>query len=225
MKKREYYLLNDVGQIYVRNKKIDTYIVQLRDKMDVNSNNEQFISLLGKYNALVDVRGKKHKQILDILLSTKQQAEELITYPICNELEYLKGYLEGLELVLTQDREIFDTNFDFVFFIFSTDKDLLNKYELSLSTSNIIKRFEESGSLRYFISSDAESICKKINEFDTQTEYAICVIYSKDSMPSKEIMQKLSFEKNDNVYFVSDKDTLKQSAEDIIKKIFSTSIL
>lgn len=61
MKKREYYLLNDVGQIYVRNKKIDTYIAQLRDEMNVNSNDEQFISLLGKYNALVDVRGKKHK--------------------------------------------------------------------------------------------------------------------------------------------------------------------
>lgn len=80
MKKREYYLLNDVGQIYVRNKKIDTYIAQLRDEMNVNSNDEQFISLLGKYNALVDVREKKHKQILDTLLSTKQQAEELATY-------------------------------------------------------------------------------------------------------------------------------------------------
>lgn len=225
MKKREYYLLNDVGQIYVRNKKIDTYIAQLRDEMNVNSNDEQFISLLGKYNALVDVREKKHKQILDTLLSTKQQAEELATYPICDELEYLKGYLEGLELVLTQDRKIFDTNFDFVFFIFSTDKNLLNKYELSLSTSNMIKRFEESGSLRYFISSEAESICKKISELDTRTEYAVCVIYSKDSMPSKEIMQKLSFEKNDNVYLVSDKDTFKQSAEDIIRKILSTSIL
>lgn len=94
------HLLNDVGQIYVRNKKIDTYIAQLRDEMNVNSNDEQFISLLGKYNALVDVREKKHKQILDTLLSTKQQAEELATYPICDELEYLKGYLEGLELVL-----------------------------------------------------------------------------------------------------------------------------
>ena len=89
----------------------------------------------------------------------------------------------------------------------------------------MIKRFEESGSLRYFISSDAESICNKINEFDTQTEYATCVIYSKDSIPSKETMQKLSFEKNDNVYLINDKDTFKLSAEDIIKKIFSTSIL
>lgn len=74
MKKREYYLLNDVGQIYVRNKKIDTYIAQLRDEMNVNSNDEQFISLLGKYNALVDVREKNTNKYL-ILCS--QQSSKL----------------------------------------------------------------------------------------------------------------------------------------------------
>lgn len=225
MKKREYYLLNDVGQVYIRNKKIDTYIGQLRDELNSIQNNEQFIWLLGKSDALSDTRGKKHKQILDILLSTKQQIEELTTYPICNELDYLKGYLEGLELVLRQDREIFNTKYDFVFFIFSANEELLSKYELSLNTSSLIKKFGEQSSLRYFISSDAELICQKVKEFDERTEYAVCVIYSKNSMPSKEVMQKLSFEKNDNVYFISDKDTVKYSADDIIKKILSSSIL
>ena len=212
MKKSDYYLLNDVGQIYRRNKKIDKYIIDVLEEINSNPNNELFIPLLGKYNALVDTRGKSHKQIIDILLSTKQQAEDLNNFQICNELDYINGYLEGLELVLREDRIIFDTKFEFVLFLFSTCNDLLNKYELALSTSKTFKNIDEQGLLRYYITSDENLICKKINDFETQTEYAICVIYSKESLPSKEIMQKLSLEKNDNIYFISDKDMMKYSA-------------
>lgn len=226
MKKREYYLLSDVGQIFVRNKKIDKYIEQLNCEKKLIQNNEQFIRTLGKYDALIDALGKKHKQIIENLLTTKHQIEEFASEPICNEVDYLNGYVEGLEFVLRQDREIFDSSkHSFVFFVYSVNEELLCKYELSLGTSSFMKEFNEEGHLKYYISSEADSICKKIREFDKNTEYAICVIYSKNSMPSKEIMGKFSVEANNNIFFVSDRDMLKHSAEDIVKKIFSSTIL
>ncbi len=226
MKKSEYYLLRDVGQIFARNKKIDTYIDQLNAEIKSVQPNEQFIWLLGKSDALIDVRGKKHKQIIENLLVTKKQIEEFANEPICNEVDYLNGYVEGLEFVLRQDREMFDSpQHSFVFFIYSANEELLCKYELSLSTSSFIKEFNKEGGLKYCISSDVDSICKKIDGFDEKTEYAICVIYSKSSMPSKEIMEKISVETNNNIFFISDRDMLKHSAEDIVKKIFSSTIL
>lgn len=218
MKKRTDYLYEDVGELYLRQRKIDDLIREAEDALKRTESLEKATFVIGEITALNDHRNSKHIKIVESIIEVKKALENHQYYDsILDEIEYVEGYKNGLNALLKLDRELFDASPNFVLFLYTTTEALRNKYDLAFSAFPKMGAYTSGESIRYFVTMSADEICGEIVKLDRNTMNAVCVIYQEGSLPAKEIMQKLAFEKNDNVFLVCDKEEIQVSS--IIRKI------
>ena len=218
MKKRTDYLYEDVGELYLRQRKIDDLIREAEDALKRTESLEKATFVIGEIAALNDHRNSKHIKIVESIIEVKKALENHQYYDsILDEIEYVEGYKNGLNALLKLDRELFDASPNFVLFLYTTTEALRNKYDLAFSAFPKMGVYTSGESIRYFVTMSADEICGEIVKLDRNTMNAVCVVYQEGSRPSKEIMQQLAFEKNDNVFLVCDKEEIQVSS--IVRKI------
>lgn len=224
MKRRTDYLYENIGEMYLRQRKIDALIECAEDELQNMESLSEATFVIGKMAAFADYRNSRHVKIVEAVISSKKALENHQYYDtILDEVEYVEGYVDGLNELLKLDKELFKAIPNFVLFIYATSEELRNRYDLALSIYPEIGEFQSGRPIRYYVAMSADEICNEIIKLDNDTMNAICVVYQEDNLPTKEIMQKLAFEKNDNVFLVCDKGELKVS--NIIRKIIkSTSV-
>ena len=219
-----HYTYCNAGELYTRNKKVSALIKEVEQEIKDCLNPEDSNYLYGRLTALLDCFNSAHKGVIECLTDTKKRILELSDNEyFLDELNYEKGYSQGLEDILDIDRNIFYTPSSFTLFIYSSDEDIYQRYKLAFATSKDFAEYDSDKHLRYCISSLAEDICEKIEKLGDTENFAVCVVYSKDNLPSVETMQKLSFEKNDNVFLIKDKD--ERNAQNIIKKVIKATTI
>lgn len=222
---KNYYLSRDAGQLFIRNRYIESLISSLKNEINLACADD-INFLFGKLDALTEGKGKLHKTLVEEIVEIKQKisaAED--EDDLFNEITYLKGYILGIEEILNYDRKIFDSENSFILFVYSISEELISKYKLALSASDLFTDSDEINKVRYRISTSADEICESIVALDENTEFAICVIYDRANLPSKEIMQQLSFGRNTNVYLLHDNESMKHSVDQIIKKMVKSTII
>ena len=205
------YAFLNAGKMLSRKKKVDSRLCVLeRELSDADGDAATFIS--GKLAAVRDSRGRTHRKIIKHCVEVKKEIQESKGFN--SETDFLEGYLEGLEYILNLDRDLFHTDVNFCFFLYSENEDLREKYQLALSA---MKEFHEVGDkgIQYLVSGSIEEIHRQIMGLDSQTEYAILVVYNKSCLPSMEIMKALAAEKYDCVYLHKD------NSEDNIARIIT----
>ena len=223
---KQFYLYSDAGQLFIRSRYIDNAIEETKKEIqecEPASMNFNF----GKVDALIDGKNKLHKTLIDEVIEIKKQIQESADEDeIFGEIDYLKGYIKGIEQILNYDRQIFENNNNsFVLFLYSMSEETISKYKLALYASDIFSDVDEPNKVKYYISTSAEEICEKITALDENTECAICVVYTKDNAPDKDTMQKLSFGRNNNVYLLRDNDAMKLSVQEILKRLVKSTII
>ena len=209
MKKRIEYIYEDIGELYLRQRKIAKNITDIETMVQESDTPSKTTFLLGKLSALTDHRKTKHKKIIEELINTKKVLENNQYYDsILDEVEYVEGYIEGLTFLLNVDKELFNISPNFVLFIYATNDSLMQKYDLALSLHEKMGAYDTDKPVRYYCSLAVDDICEKIANLDEETMNAVCVVYQGNSLPSKEMLQQLAFEKNDNVFIVCDRDEI-----------------
>lgn len=222
MKRRTNYVYENVGEMYLRQRKIDELIKKTETKIQEAPTPEETTFNIGKLSAIVDYRSSKHKKIIEAVIETKKSLENHQYYDsILDEIEFVGGYVKGLNILLELDKELFDISPNFVLFIYATTEELKSKYDLSLSLNEKLDEFGSAGSVRYYVSTSVDDICDKIMHLGSETLNAVCAVYQEEHLPTKEIMQQLAFEKSDNIFLLCDKEEIKVS--NIIRKIFRTT--
>lgn len=222
MKRKTDYIYGNVGEMYLRQRKIDDFIKKNEIELQDTRTPEATTFVIGKISALNDYRNSKHKKVIEAVIETKKSLENHQYYDsILDEIEYVKGYAKGLGILLAIDKELFDILPNFVLFIYATTEELKVKYDLALSLDSNLNEFNSESSVRYYISTSADDICDKIINLSSETTNAVCTVYQDNNPPAKEILQQLAFEKNDNVFLVCDKEETKVS--NMIKKIIRTT--
>lgn len=222
LRREKKYMYENIGEMYLRQKKIDAFIEEADMAIQSESSPESSTFALGKMSALTDYRDYKHKDIVEALVETKKSLENNEYYDsILDEIEYIKGYIKGLTILLTFDRETFDIPSNFVLFIFATSEELKIKYKLALSLNRKLDEFGSDSPLRYYISTSVDDICDKIMQLPDETTNAVCAVYQKDNSPAIEQLQQLAFEENDNVFLICDREEINVSK--IIEKIIKTT--
>lgn len=195
------FALRNAGQILARMKAIDERVASLKTTYK-NAALDECSHLLGKISGLEDNRNAPHKHIVDCLVDTKKELNEAVDFN--EEQAFLKGYLHGTEIALNIDRDLFDEEINFIFFVYSENQDLLDKYRLALSS---IKEFSElcGEGLQYYLSDDAEDICAQINNHNTTNEFLVVVVYESKCLPSIETMKALAADRHEDIYIHKDK--------------------
>lgn len=222
MKRRTNYVYENVGEMYLRQRKIDELIKKTETKIQEAPTPEETTFNIGKLSAIVDYRSSKHKKIIEAVIETKKSLENHQYYDsILDEIEFVGGYVKGLNILLELDKELFDISPNFVLFIYATTEELKSKYDLSLSLNEKLDEFGSAGSVRYYVSTSVDDICDKIMHLGSETLNAVCAVYQEEHLPTKEIMQQLAFKKSDNIFLLCDKEEIKVS--NIIRKIFRTT--
>lgn len=208
--------------MYLRQRKIDELIKKTETKIQEAPTPEETTFNIGKLSAIVDYRSSKHKKIIEAVIETKKSLENHQYYDsILDEIEFVGGYVKGLNILLELDKELFDISPNFVLFIYATTEELKSKYDLSLSLNEKLDEFGSAGSVRYYVSTSVDDICDKIMHLGSETLNAVCAVYQEEHLPTKEIMQQLAFKKSDNIFLLCDKEEIKVS--NIIRKIFRTT--
>lgn len=219
MRKRTDYLYENVGELYLRQRKIDDLIKEAEDTLKKTESSEEATFVIGEIAALNDHRNSKHIKIVESIIEVKKALENHQYYDsILDEIEYVEGYKSGLNALLKLDRELFAVSPNFVLYLYTTTEAVRNKYELAFSAFPQMGAYTSGESIRYLVTMSADEICSEIVKLDRNTMNAVCVIYQEGLLPSKEIMQQLAFEKNDNVFLVCDKEEIQVSS--IVRKIF-----
>ena len=222
---KQFYLYSDAGQLFARSRYFDNEIEELKNEIKIcepTSMNFKF----GRLDALLEGKCKLHKVLVDEIIEIKKQIEDNNEIDeIFSEIEYLNGYLKGIEDILNYDRQLFENNSSFILFVYSMSEETISKYQLALYASDLFSDVDEPNKVKYYISTNVDKICERITDLEDNTEFAICVIYTKDYLPNKEIMQKLSFGRNGNVYLLRDNDAMKLSVQDIIKRMVKSTII
>ena len=218
MKKRTDYLYENVGELYLRQRKIDDLIKEAEDNLKRTESLEKATFEIGEIAALNDHRNSKHIKIVESIIEVKKALENHQYYDsILDEIEYVEGYKNGLNALLKLDRELFGVSPNFVLFVYATSEAIQNKYDLAFSAFPPMGTYTSGESIRYCVTKSADEICGEIIKLDRNTMNAVCVIYREGALPAKEILQKLAFEKNDNVFLVCDKEEIQVSS--IIRRI------
>lgn len=203
------FALRDAGQILARKRAIDQRINNLNIAYE-NASVEECPYLLGKISGLHENRSVNHRKLVNNLVETRNEITAAIDFN--DEQAFLKGYLKGIETILEIDREVFEEQTDFIFFIYSEQQSFLDKYLLGFRAITAFSELCGTG-LQYCLSSNAEDLSEKINTYQGTNEYIVVVIYDSASLPSVETMQKLSGNRQDCIYLHKD------SGEENIEKL------
>lgn len=204
----------NAGKMLSRKKMVDSRLYALEQDL-AEAAGDEIAFITGKLSAIRDSRGRSHRKIIKHCVEVKKEIRESKGFN--TETDFLEGYLEGMEYILNLDRELFHTNVNFCFFLYSENEDLREKYQLALSA---MEEFHEVGSkgIQYLVSDDHEEIRRQILNLDSETEYAILVVYNKNCLPSMEVMKELTDEKYDCVYL--HKDNSEDNIARIITRVF-----
>lgn len=216
MKLSRRYTFANAGELLSRNKKIKLILESLEAELE-EVTVEESAFLLGEISAIRDNWAHPHKKIVENCVDVKKEIKE--TEEFFEENKFLEGYLKGVEVVLSVDRQVFKEPIEFVFFVYSEDEDILDKYRLVFSTIDEFAEFNGWG-VRYYISGNSSDICGKIQDLCNDTEYVVYVVYNKDSLPQKETMQQLCFGEFSNVYL--HKDQNEENVEQIIVRLLKS---
>ncbi len=221
-----YCLSKDAGQLFVRNREIEKKIKDIKSIITVEINSNKLLFSFGMLDAYEDCKNNSHRELVDKIIETKKKNYELSSCDdLLDEKPYLDGYLMGIENILKIDRKIFKLDTSFVFIVYSISEEIISKYRLSLYASDLFSEVESVGYIKYYISTNADEICNVINHFDEKTEYVICVVYNKETLPNKEIMQQLAFGRNNNVYLLRDKENTCDSVNQAIRKLIEATVI
>lgn len=203
------YALRSAGQLLARVKTVDQRLESLRIAYE-NSNTQEASYLLGKISGLRDHRTSSHKDMVDSLVSTRQDIRDAIDFN--EEQAFLKGYLDGIEIALQIDREVYTEDVNFIIFVYSESEELLNKYRLVFRSIDAFSELSGKG-LQYYLSSNADDICSNIERHQSSNQFITVVLYDAHSLPSVDTMQALASDRLECIYLHKD------SEEDNIGKL------
>lgn len=206
------FTARDAGQLLARNKAIDKRLESLNIAFQ-NADSEECPYLLGKISGLVDSRSVAHRKLVSAIVKTKQEMEEAVDFN--EEQAYLKGYLHGIEIVLQIDRELYEQETNFIFFLYSESRDLLEKYLLAFRSVETFSELNGHG-LQYYISADAVAISAEIERYKDGNQFLVAVLYDSEHLPSVSTMRTLAADRQQNIYL--HKDSNEENAEKIIYK-------
>ena len=211
MKLSKNFALRNAGKLFYRIRVVDKMIFELTEQFN-NEARDKCTYILGKITALNENRDSPHTEIVKKCVSTKREINE--SYDFIDEYDFLWGYLKGLEIILNIDRGKFEVPINFVFFIYSEDQDVLDKYQMALELSDCFFHYDQTEeTIRYYVSNDVYNISKKISLLNPYTEYIVCVVYTFDRKPNIETLQKLSLYKYESVFLH------KENTEENVNKI------
>lgn len=209
------FIIRNAGQILARTKVIDQRLAALKIAYE-HADLKECPYLLGKISALRDNRTALHKDAVKAMVETRQDLSNCIDFN--EEQAFLKGYIHGIEIVLQIDREIYDEDTNFIFFIYSERQTLLDKYLLAFRSIDAFSELSGNG-LQYYLSSSAEDICNAIDVYKTNNQFIVVVLYDAESLPDVKTMQTLASDRHDCIYL--HKDLAEDNVAQLIYKFLA----
>lgn len=203
---------------------IDELEYELKN-FNVNKLNLYFIQ--GKIDGLFDGQNMTHKKAVEIIVALKKEIIELnedfelFEY----EIEYNKGYYNGLEKILNFNREYFKMDMPILFVSYFENNMLLEKYQAAMQFSGMKEYDSESNNREmYFFSDDVEEIINIINENKNRNiELSLSVIVNSKTSPILDKLNRISEVEPENIFVILDKGVI--NARNMIEKILSYHVV
>lgn len=213
------FSIDNAGRLFARNKQIEALLSSLHEELE-QTPAEDCTFLLGRIAGIEENRNHLHRKLVESCVATKKEIKDSADFQ--DENVFFKGYLKGIVDLLEIDRSEFAEPVDFVWFIYSENEELLDKYRLTFSAIKGFSDFDGEG-LRFYTSNIVEDICGRIQRLSEKAEYVVYVVYERDSLPSTETLQKLCFGKYHNVYLHKDRN--EENIEDIVSKLLRDTVV
>lgn len=192
---------------------------------NVNKSNRYFIQ--GEIDGLFDGQNITHKEAVETIVAVKKEIIELnedfelFEY----EIEYNKGYYNGLEKILNFNREYFKKDMPILFVSYFENDMLLEKYKTAMQFSGMKEYYSESNNREmYFFSDDVDEIVNIINENKNgNIELSLSVIVNSKNSPILDKLNRISEVEPENIFIIFDKGVI--NARNMIEKILSYHVV
>lgn len=168
--------------------------------------------LLGVIDGLAAGAEMSHRDAIEAMVSAKREVLEFSSDPelFQYEIEFQKGYVEGLEQVLMLNRRYFKNPVPFILFGLFDDGQLLGKYDAAMQFSDL-ERYVP-GSLnrqQYFFSDQLDEIVSEVAYIARQdVDFAVVLVVKDKSSQLLGRAKELSHIEPHRVSIVIDKEEL-----------------
>jgi len=180
---------------------------------------DNFFYLLGVESGLEDGGNRSHRGTIELLIASKNERKELMddVELFRYEIEFQRGYCDGLEKVLNLNRELYAQDVPVLIIAYVPNDDLYVKYESVLFLSGYIYYSDTApANFMYYISKDINDITGVLATVKN-IDYSILAIYTKEHMISRDDLVLLSENMPEDIFLV--KDSHDTNVESIIANV------